>query len=266
MGLELIAGRTLAPPDAKAHPTPVVATESLARQFFPGVDPLGREFGTAGPDGVARPGYRIVGVVRDVKYRGMREMAPPTFFSPFSGDEELVTLYVRTRINEAGMMREIRAMLATIGPGIAPVDMATMEQEIETSLWQERMLSALSQVFAALAALVAGIGLFGLLAFALARRTREVGIRVAIGAARASIAGLFARYAGVAVAPGVLLGSGVFALARRGLEPLLFGEGAGAVLPLVASALLLAFASFVAVVVPVIRATRIEPATALREE
>lgn len=266
MGIELIAGRTLAPPDAKAHPTPVVVTESLAKQFFPGVDPLGREFGRAGPDGVARPGYRIVGVVRDVKYRGMREMAPPTFFSAFSGDEELVTLHVRTRIDEAKMMREIRAMLATIGPGLAPVDMATMEQEIETSMWQERMLSALSQVFAALAALVAGIGLFGLIAFTLARRTREVGIRVAIGATRASIAGLFARYAGVAVAPGVLLGFAGFALARRVLEPLLFGEGARAVLPLVASALLVALASVVAVVVPVIRATRIEPATALREE
>ena len=266
LGMKLIAGRTLAPPDANAHPKPVVATESLARQFFPGLDPLGREFGTAGPDGVARPGYRIAGVVRDVKYRGMREMAPPTFFSFFTGEDELVTLYVRTRIDEAAMMSEMRAMLAAIGPGLAPVDMATMEQEIETSLWQERMLSALSQAFAALAALVAGIGLFGLIAFTLARRTREVGIRVAIGATRASIAGLFARYAGSAVAPGVLLGFGVFAPARRVLEPLLFGEGAGAVVPLAASALLLALASFAAVAAPVVRATRIEPATALREE
>jgi predicted permease len=266
MGMALVAGRTVTPLDANTRPVPVVVTASLARKFFPGLDPLGRELGRAGPDGVALAAFRIAGVVRDVKYRGMREVAPPTVFTPSNNNEEMVTLHVRTRIDEAAMMREIRAMLASIGPGLVPVEMATMEQDIDTSLWQERMLSALSQAFAALAALIAAAGLFGTMAFTLARRTHETGIRVAIGATRASIAGLYARYAGTAVAPGILLGWGVFAVARRALDPLLFGAGADTLVPLAASTALLAAASLAAVAVPVIRATRIEPAAALREE
>jgi hypothetical protein len=111
----------------------------------------------------------VAGVVRDVKYRGMREIAPPTFFTAFRGDAEFVTLYVRTHISEAEMMGQVRAMLATAGPGLAPVSMASMEQEIETSLWQERMLSFLSGVFGVFALLIAGLGLFGLITFTLAR-------------------------------------------------------------------------------------------------
>ena len=266
MGMKLMAGRNLVPADAQARQAPVVVTESLARLFFPGADPLEREFGTPGPDGVARPGYRVIGVVRDVKYRGMREMAPPTFFAAFDGDVELATLYVRSRIGEARMMRQVRDMLAKIGPGLAPVEMAGMEQEIETSLWQERMLAALSRVFAVLAVLIATIGLLGLLAFTLARRTREVGIRVALGATRGSIAGLFARQALSAFLPGLAVGLAGFALVRRGLDPLLFGKGTAAGLPEAVTALLLALAALAALVVPVVRATRIEPLTALREE
>src|SRR5665811_376465 len=94
--------------------------------------------------------------------------------------DRLVTLHVRTRLNDAEAIRRTRAMLTGVGPGFSPVTIATMEQEIETSLWQERLLSAISQMFGGLAALVAATGLFGLLAFTLARRMREVGLRMAI--------------------------------------------------------------------------------------
>ncbi|HET8549999.1 MAG TPA: ABC transporter permease, partial [Bryobacteraceae bacterium] len=266
LGVDLISGRNVTRGDLEMHPTPVVVTESLAKEFFPGVDPLGREFGPAGPDGFARPEYRVAGVVRDVKYRGMREMAPPTFFAAFRGTEEMVTLHVRTRIHEGEMMRQIRAMLASIGPGLTPISMATMEQEIETSLWQERMLSFLSQVFAIVAALIAAMGLFGLITFTLARRTREVGIRVAVGATPGRIVQLFAGYASGAVVPGILLGLGAFAVGRRGLDPLLFGSGAGSVAPMTGAALALTFVTVIAVAVPVIRAARILPAVALRDQ
>lgn len=266
LGMTLVAGRNLVLRDLDIHPTPTVVTESLAKLFFSGLDPLGREFGPAGPDGFARPQFRIVGVVHDVKYRSMREIAPPTFFTAFRGDVELVTLYVRTHIDEAEMMGQIRAMLATVGPGLAPVNMASMEQEIETSLWQERMLSFLSGVFAVVAVLIAGIGLFVLIAFSLARRTREVGIRVAVGATPRSVAALFATYAATAVGPGILLGVAAFAITRRGLEPLVFGAGAGGAEPLATSAFVVAFTTMIAAAVPVVRATRIEPAVALRGE
>jgi ABC-type antimicrobial peptide transport system permease subunit len=266
LGMSLVAGRDLAHRDLESRPRPAVITESLARQFFPGLDPLGREFGPAGADGFARANFRVVGVVRDVKYRGMREIAPPTFFTAFRGDAEFVTLYVRTHISEAEMMGQVRAMLATAGPGLAPVSMASMEQEIETSLWQERMLSFLSGVFGVFALLIAGLGLFGLITFTLARRVREVGIRVAVGATPTNIAYLFASHAAAAVGPGILLGLAAFAVARRGLDPLVYGSGVSLTVPLFVSASVVIFATVAAVAVPLARAARIAPAVALREE
>jgi hypothetical protein len=164
----------------------------------------------------------------------MREEAPPTFFSMFPGDEAFVTLHVRTRIPDAAMMRQIRAMLASTDPGLAPVSLATMEQEIETSLWQERMLSFLSQVFSGLAVVIASIGCFALISYTLARRTREVGIRVALGATLLRIAALFAGFVCAAVLPGAALVVGV--------------------------------AMAAAVAHPVIRAALIQPASALRQD
>ena len=266
LGIKLVAGRTVSRADLDIHPTPVVATEALARAFFPGTDALGRDFGPAGPNGLARAQFRVVGLTRDVKYRGMRELAPPTFFAALSGSEELVTLHVRTRVDEAAVMGRVRAMLATVGSGLAPVDMATMDQEIETSLWQERMLSFLSEVFGALAVIIAATGSFGLIAFMLARRTREVGIRAAIGATPMRIAGLFARSSIMAVGPGILIGGGIFVAVRSALSPLLFGWGTGVAVPLIASATVMALTTIVAVAMPVLRATQIESTVALREE
>jgi predicted permease len=266
LGMRLIAGRNVVPLDAKTHPSPAVVTESFARRFFPGVDPLGREFGRAGPDGMARPDYRIVGVAADVNYRGMRDIAPPTIFQAFGGDEEIVTLYVRSRGLETEMSRRIRAMLAAIGPGLAPVEMATMRQDIEISLWRERLIAAIARAFAVLAALVAGIGLFALMAFTLSSRTREVGIRMAVGATPARIAVLFACYGFSAVFPGVLIGFGGYLLVWRELGPLLFGQGAAPGAALAAGGLALLLVSASAVAIPLMRAVRLRPAEALREE
>jgi ABC-type antimicrobial peptide transport system permease subunit len=196
----------------------------------------------------------------------MREDAPPTFFSTFAGDEEFVALHVRARIADSAMMRQIRALLASTGPGLAPVSLATMEQEIETSLWQERMLSFLSQVFGGLAVVIASIGCFALIAYTLSRRTREVGIRVALGATPRRIAALFAGFVCVAVLPGAVLGSIGFLATQHWLAALLYGSGKDAAVPLAGGCLVIALAITAAVAHPVIRAALIQPSVALREE
>ena len=252
--------------DAGKKPMPVVVTESFAKQFFPGLDPLGRSFGRADDNGYGRDDYSIVGVARDAKYRGMREIAPPTFFSLFSGDPDSAVLYIRSGVDPQMAMRQVRSVLAGIGPGLAPVSIATLESEIEMSMWQERLLASLSRVFAGLAVLIAGIGLFSLLAYVLSRRVREVGIRIAVGATPARIARLFAAYAAWAVIPGIALGSAGFVAARRVLEPILFGSGAGLSRPLFISALALTLVGVAAILLPVMRSTRIEPTVALRQE
>ena len=108
-------------------------------------------------------------------------------------------------------------MLQGIGPGLAPTEIATMEQDIETSLWQERLLATLSGVFAALAAAIAGLGVFAMLAYAVARRTREIGIRVAVGADRKRIAALVARDAAYTLAPGLAAGIAAYAACSRAM-------------------------------------------------
>src|SRR4051812_8986486 len=142
LGVHLISGRMVRRSDLGQDPIPVVITQALAKKFFPDRDVLGKCFGPAGPDGLALPKYKIVGVLSDLKYRGMREVPPPTFYSAFTGQEELATLYVRTRLSKRDALRQVRAMLARSAGGLSPVSIATMDEEIESSLWQERLLSA----------------------------------------------------------------------------------------------------------------------------
>ena len=266
LGMQIVAGRGVRKDDAGMKPKPVVVTESFAKQFFPGLDPLGRSFGREDENGYGRDDCSIVGVVRDAKYRGMREIAPPTFFSLLSGDTDSPVLYIRSEIDPLVAMNQVRSALAGIGPGLAPVSLATLESEIEMSMWQERLLASLSRVFAGLAALIAGIGLFSLLAYVLSRRVREVGIRMAVGATPVRIARLFAAYAAWAVIPGIALGAAGFVAARRALEPILFGSGAGLSNPLFISALVLTLVGVASILIPVMRSTRIEPTVALRQE
>ncbi len=266
LGMRIVAGRNVAPADLQIRPIPAVVTESFAGQFFPHLDPLGREFGAAGPDGLARPEYRVAGVVRNVKYRGMREDAPPTFFTMFPGDEAFVTLHIRSRVSDAAMLREVRAMLASTGPGLAPVTLATMDQEIEASLWQERLLSFLSQLFSALALVIASLGCFSLVSYTLARRTREVGIRAALGATPVRIATLFAAFVWAAVLPGAAVGLTGFMFTRGALAGLLFGSGAGAAVPVAGAFAAILAAVAAAVAVPICRAAAMQPNAALRHD
>ncbi len=183
-------------------------SQSFAKRFFPNVDPIGRTFGDE-LNAVAKRWNQIVGVVSDAKYRSMREQAPPTYYELI--DDELkwsdgVALYVRTR-GDAGLVTgELRRMLAQMGKGIAPSETATMEQEIETSLWQERLIAALSAPFAALSAVLVAIGLYGMLGYSVARRTRELGMRVALGARVRHIASLIGRDTLWSIVPGLTLG------------------------------------------------------------
>ncbi len=206
-------------------------------------------------------------VVSDAKYRGMREVPPPTVYTPVApGDFDGAALHVRVRRDPAEVMTALRAMLAGVGPGLTPAEIGTMEQDIETSVWQERLLAALSGVFAGVAVALASIGLFGMLAFAVSRRTREIGIRMAIGATAGRVASMVGRDALWTVAPGVLLGLASYAVLARVMESLLYGVSGRDPASLAGAAICVAVAGAMAAAVPLVRAVRIEPAAALRDE
>lgn len=271
MRMPLLAGRPLQESDRNVQPGPVVVTEAMARQFFGGApEALGKAIGYGRPGEVAQPALRIVGIVRDARYRSMREVPPPTvygLFEPANAYSATLHLVMAPAANTAAIMREVTHRLNGIGPGLAPVEMATIEREIEISLWQERLLSTLASGFAIFALLLAGIGLFGLLAYSVSSRTREFGVRMALGADAKSIAAIVGRHGLQAVVPGLAAGFALyFALARLAFADLLFGVTVWDPWSLATAMGALTAAVGLALAIPAFRAASVDPAQALRAE
>jgi predicted permease len=270
MSMRLLKGRGFMPGDDKAKPRPAIVSESLARKFFPNVDPIGQAVGAGGVNDVTKAQYQIVGILNDSKYRSMREIPPPTLFVLIDDDalrySDGMVLYVTVRSEPTVVIGELQGMLSGIGPGLAPTDVATMEQEIDTSLWQERLLAVLSSIFAALSALIAAIGLLGMLAYAVSRRRREIGIRMAVGATIQRIAKMIARDAAWTVLPGILCGFAVYAVCARALVPLLYGIAQWNAVSFIGAVSLVVAVSALATLFPALKAARVEPWQVLREE
>jgi predicted permease len=270
VGIRLLEGRDFRPSDVDAaKPRPVIVSESFARRFFPNVDPIGKTYGS-GMNVTAAADFEIVGVVADTKYRSMREDPPPVSYSLIDKDLQYtdymgVSLNVRTRA-PGPVIAELRAMLASVGPGIAPSEVATMEQDIETSLWQERLIAALASVFAAASAVLVAIGLYGMLAYSIARRTREIGIRTALGARPSHMIDMISRDVLFSIGPGLILGIAVYAACARVIAPVLYGvrpmDSISITIAIAGIAIVAALAGFV----PTRRAIAIEPSEALRQE
>ncbi len=269
-GIRILAGRDFRPADVGAKPKPVIVSESFARRFFPNVEPIGKTFGT-GINLVAGAEDEIIGVVADTKYRSMREEPPPVWYGLIElqdqyGDSFGVALHVRTRLPAGLIISQLRSMLASIGPGLAPSEVATMEQDIETSLWQERLIAALASVFAIASAVLVAIGLYGMLAYAIARRTREIGIRMALGARPAHMIEMISRDVILSVAPGLILGIAVYAACARVIRPVLYGVRPMDSISITIAIVLIATVAAIAGFVPARRAVAIEPSEALRQD
>jgi predicted permease len=262
-GARILAGRDFETSDTgRTKPISVIVTEAFAKHFFPNQDPIGKTFGS-GMNVNAKADYQVVGVVNDVRFRSMREEAAPIFYSA-SDKYYSVTLWVRTRIPPALVIAELRSMLASMG--IAPSEVATMEQDIETSLWQERLIAALASVFALASAVLVAIGLYGMLAYSIARRTREIGVRMALGARPANVIEMICRDVLLSVAPGLILGIAVYASCARVISPVLYGVRPMDAISLIAAIGLIALVAAMAGFVPARRAVSIEPSEALRQD
>jgi predicted permease len=270
VGIRLLEGRDFRPTDLDAKPRPVIVSESFVRRFFPRVDPIGKTFGggmntTAGADDL------IIGVVADTKYRSMREDPPPVWYSLIDlrevyGETFGTALHVRTRRPPGPVIAELRAMLASLGPGIAPLEVATIGEDIETSLWQERLIAALASVFAIASAVLVAIGLYGMLAYSIARRTREIGIRIALGARPSHLIEMISSDVLLSVGPGLILGVAVYAASARVISPVLYGIRPLDAISITITLALIALVATIAGFVPARRAVQIEPSEALRQE
>jgi predicted permease len=266
LGIPLVSGRDFGPTDLLEGPKVAVVNEVFARYFFKNENPVGRRFGL----GRQEKGYdfEIVGVVRDGKAATLREEARRFVYLPYMQVENVggLTFYVRSTLDPDAIGPRARAAVRRVDVGLPVTDMKTMTAQIGESLFVERMVAALSAAFGLLATVLAAIGLYGVMSHAVAMRTREIGLRVALGADRRSVLMLVLREVAVLAAIGVAIGlPGGYGLGRL-VESQLFGLTARDPLTFGVATLALITTAILAGLVPAARAARVDPMTALRYE
>ncbi len=263
LGIPIVAGRDFTDRDRFGAPRVAIVNETMARYFFGGASPLGRHIGT---DGV--PDTEIVGVVKDAKYVDIRETPARHFYEPVAQQPELfeLTIHLRTAGDPAAAAALVRQVVERLDSHLPLYYIGTLDQQIDSSIVESRLMTWLSSAFGVLAMLLAGVGLYGVVAFSVARRTREIGVRVALGAPRHRILLVVVRdvlgWIACGLAGGVIAAVAVGRLVSTQLygvpaaDPIVFGGSAAA----------LAIAAAVAAYLPARRATAIDPVVALRTE
>jgi predicted permease len=269
MGTALLAGRDFNDDDSSVAPHVAIVSESFARVYLKGENPVGRRFQIDEAPGVPQPAYTIVGLARDSKYTDLRDPFLPLMFIPAAQDSQLaqvgMRLVVRSALPLATVTSAVAATIRELNPAIV-VDLRTMETQVHDSLLRERLMAALSGFFGALAAVIAAIGLYGVMSYTVARRRGEIGIRMALGADRGEVVRMVMREAGVLVAIGLAIGVVAALGAGRVASTLLFGLASYDPLTLVTAAGALAAVAAIASGVPAWRASRLQPTEALRED
>jgi predicted permease len=264
LGIPILRGRDLAAQDQRTSQPVAVVNETMARTLFPGRDPIGSRFLFAGD----RQPIEIVGIVRDARYGSLREAVAPMFYQAFAQARTgrgQMTLHVRTA-NAASVAPAVLREMQELCRDVPTFEMQTLASQIDASLLQERLIATLCGFFAGLALLLASIGLYGLMAYAVARRTNEIGIRMALGAQRKEVVWMVLREVLALVGIGLAAGLPIALAATRLISGSLFGLSSADPLTLVvATAVMLAVAAL-AGYLPARRAARVDPMNALRYE
>jgi predicted permease len=256
-----IAGRDFTEQDRADAPKVAIVNESFARLYGPGRDPIGTKIG------VERPEYTVVGVVKDAKYAHVRETPPPVWYVPYEQQPNVkyLDLYVRTGGDPERMKESVRAAIASIDRSVAMFDVWTLSDQIDDLLVAERTVAALATFFGFTAAVLAALGVYGILAFLVTQRRREIGIRMALGARPAAIVRMVTRDAGPAVGCGLVAGAVLAAALGRYTASLLYGVTPLDVFSLAGGVLVMAALAALAASLPARRASRVDPVQALRE-
>ncbi|PYT34125.1 MAG: hypothetical protein DMF52_13860 [Acidobacteria bacterium] len=267
LGIPLLAGREIAASDSAATAKVALINATMARKYFAGRDPVGLHFGFGAGSSVV-PDIEIVGVVMDSKHATVREPQTAYVYLPYSQSKKIgeATFYLRSAQPPDSLAFAVREVVRRHDAALPVYGVKTLARQRDESLYAERLLMSLSVCFGLLAALLASIGLYGILAYTVSRRTPEFGIRMALGATARNVRGLVLREAMAMAAVGLVIGVPAALAAGRLARSLLFGVQAGDPLLLVAAGLLLIGVMLLAAYVPARRATRVDPVVALRSE
>jgi len=262
MGMQLVAGRDFTEADLQQPVRTAIVNESFGHRYFNGQNPVGRHIGWSGPKQVP---FEVVGVVRDLRYNGPAEDANPFYFLPMEQNGGL-SFYVRTSQRPEALMATVGRVVSQRAPGVPLDQLRTMQDMFDATIGEKDRIASLAGFFGILATLLAAIGLYGVMTYTVARRTREIGIRMAVGAARGDVLRMVIREVGVVIACGLLTGVPTGLAITRLIRSQLYGVSPmDATASLVAAAIVAAIA-LLAGLLPARRATRIDPVRALRWE
>jgi predicted permease len=267
MGIPILAGREFTRADRQDGPKVAIVNEAFARKFNLGRDAVGKRIGT-GTGNAATLDIEIVGLARDAKYSEVKGAIRPVFFRPYRQNERVgyINFYVRTTGSSDHLIRRVPGVVAGLDPDLPVVDLRTMPQQVRQNVFLDRMVSTLSAGFATLATLLAAIGLYGVLAYTVAQRTREIGLRMALGAAPGRVRLMILRQVAGMTAVGAVIGLAAALWAGRAAQALLYElEGHDPVV-LGVSVALLAVVALGAGFIPAHRASKVDPMLALRYE
>ena len=267
MGVPLIAGREFTEADRAGTQKVAIVNETLARRFFGSPDRALGHYLTQGA-GDVKPDIEIVGVVKDAKHENVRAEIKPTTFTPYLQEKDpgAMSYYIRTVQSPEAAESTIRQAMQTLDAKLVLDNFRTMTEQVEDTLTTERVIAFLAESFGGLAALMAAIGLYGVLAYSTAQRTSEIGIRMALGATRASVVRVVLTevlwLAGIAVAAALPLSL----LLGRAVRSQLFGVSSSDPLSLIMATLLIVLVAISAASLPARRAAKVDPIVALRYE
>jgi putative ABC transport system permease protein len=268
LGVPVLRGRAFTAADREGAPLVCLINQTLAREFFPGEDPLGKRLRQGGTDRPTNQFMEIVGVVGDVRYEGLNAKVQPAYYEPFAqtawSDMSLVVRSATT--DPLALVPAVRGELRALDPGLPLARVRTMDELMTRSVAQPRFRTLLLALFSAMALVLAGVGVYGVVSYTVARRTHEIGVRVALGAQLGDVLRLVVGHGMRLVAGGLLLGLAGALLLTRVMSSLLFGVSATDPLTFVCVPVLLAAVALLACLVPARRATKVDPMVALRYE
>ncbi len=265
MGVPMLSGREFTASDVMGAPRVAIVNEAFAKKFNLGRDAVGKFIGTGRGDSL---NIQIVGLVKDANYSQVKQVPPPVFVQPYRQDSTVgsMNFYVKTAGDPMQLLRAIPGVISKLDANLPVENLKTMPQQVKENVFMDRMISMLSAAFAALATLLAAVGLYGVLAYSVTQRTREIGVRMALGANAGAVRGMVMRQVAIMTVIGSVIGvAGALAIGR-GAKSLLYQLQGNDPMVIAAAAVVLAVVALGAGYIPALRASRVDPMQALRYE